>query len=392
MATKYLRQAFRWYGNNDPVTLSDIRQIGATDIVTALHHIPNGEIWPLDEIKTCQEKIKDAGLEWSVVESLPVTEDIKMQSGNWEKHLENYRQSIANLGEAGIKIVTYNFMPVLDWTRTDLEYRLPEGYTTLFFNRVDLAVFDLHILKRKGAEKDYDQTEQNEALDRFRSMSDEQKKRLSDNIIKGLPGSEEGYSIEDFRKKLNQYRDIDHSVLRHNLSYFLSFIAPIAEEYGIKMVIHPDDPPFDIFGLPRVMSTKEDMAWLIRSNPSPSIGFCFCTGSFGVRPDNDLVDMASTFAERVHFLHFRSTQRDNKGNFYEANHLDGDANIPEVIKVFIKENQKRDQGIPFRPDHGYRMLDDLHKIVNPGYSAIGRMKGLAELRGLERGLIINGQY
>jgi len=389
---KYLKQSFRWYGPSDPVSLGEIKQAGATDIVTALHHIPNGEIWTEEEIQKRIDEVEAHGLIWSVVESLPITEEMKTRSGDYQTHIANYKTSLSNLGKLGIKIVTYNFMPILDWTRTDLDYELPEGYTTLRFDRNEIVLFDVFILKRKDAEKDYSPKILEKASSTFQSMNTEAIQLLVNNIIKGLPGAEEGYTVQQFRDKLKTYSGIDHAKLKENIYTFLKEIVPVAEQFDIKMAIHPDDPPFDIFGLPRIMSTKKDMDDLVKNVPSSSNGFCFCTGSFGVRPDNDLIEMAKAHSSRVYFLHFRSTQRDEEGNFFEANHLEGDANIPEVMKVFVVENQKRKESIPYRPDHGYRMLDDLSKAARPGYSCLGRMKGLAELRGLEKGLISGGLF
>lgn len=387
MKHQLLRQSFRWYGPADPICLGNIRQAGATDIVSALHQIPNGAVWPKEAIQQRIDEVAAAGLRWSVVESLPVSEDIKTRTGSFEQHLDNYKKSLRNLGGCGIQVVTYNFMPILDWTRTDLDFQLAEGYTTLRFDKTEIAVFDLFLLERPSAIQDYSDAEIEGAKQRFATMDAAKCQQLMDNILKGLPGSEEGYTMEEFRAMLQTYEAIDHHQLRAHLLLFLEEILPVAASYGIKMVIHPDDPPFDIFGLPRILRTASDARAIFSALPSLSNGLCFCTGSFGVRPDNDLAAMAAEFADRTHFLHLRSTQRDGEGNFYEANHLDGDANIPEVLKVFIEENQKRAVPIPFRPDHGYRMLDDLSRPANPGYSLIGRLKGLAEIRGLERGIL-----
>jgi mannonate dehydratase len=387
MANQRLTQSFRWFGPDDPVSLGEIRQCGATDIVTALHHIPNGEVWSIGEIEKRQTEIEKAGLRWSVVESLPVTEEVKTRSGPFSLHLENYRQSLKNLAKAGILTIAYNFMPVLDWTRTNLNYRLPNGVTTLRYVHLEVILFDLFLLKRKGAEWEYTDWQQESALKQFEQISEAEKTRIISNILKGLPGAEEGYALEKFKAKLSAYDSIDHEQLRSNLVKFLQEVTPVAEANKMKLVIHPDDPPFDIFGLPRIMSTYDDVEKIFDAVPSPSNGLCFCTGSFGVRADNDLRRMAQAFKERVHFIHLRSTQRDQSGNFHEADHLEGDAGIPEVLKIFIEENQKREAPIPFRPDHGYQMLDDLNKQTNPGYSCIGRMKGLAEIRGLETGIL-----
>jgi len=386
---KTLTPSFRWYGPQDPVRLSDIRQCGATHIVTALHHIPNGAIWSPEEIRKRQLEVEKAGLTWSVVESLPVSEAIKTRSGNFKGHLEHYKISLRNLAQAGIRIITYNFMPVLDWTRTNLDYHLNTGVSTLRFDLGEVAFFDLYLLKRKGAESDYSQEILKKAEKLNQELPHTERQRIESNVIKGLPGAEEGYSLDAFRKALAPYQDLEPEGLRSNLIRFLEEICPVAEEGGQRLVVHPDDPPFHLFGLPRVVSTQEDLQSLFDRVPSAANGLCFCTGSLGVRADNDLPAMARLFAPRVHFLHLRSTQRDEAGNFFEANHLEGDAQIPNVLDVFIRENQKRKEGIPFRPDHGYKMLDDQGKDTLPGYSCIGRMKGLAEIRGLEKGIMVS---
>ncbi len=384
---KRLTQSFRWYGPQDPVSLEDIRECGATDIVTALHHLPNGAIWPLEEIQNRQEEIDRAGLTWSVVESLPVTEAIKTRTGDFQKHLDHYRTSLRHLAQAGIRTITYNFMPVLDWTRTHLDYPLPAGYRTLRFDRLETIAFDLFMLQREGAEANYTAEERAEAEHLKDKMKPEDWERLTVNIIKGLPGSEEGYTLEEFRSAIARYRGLDHGSLRQNLLAFVEAVLPTVEAGGQVLAIHPDDPPFDLFGLPRIVSTEADLRFLFETIPSNANGLCFCTGSLGVRPDNDLAKVFKAFADRVHFLHLRSTTRDEKGNFFEADHLAGDAGIPELMPLFIAENQKRMHSIPFRPDHGYTMLNDHHVQTQPGYSCIGRMKGLAEIRGLEEGML-----
>ena len=380
-----MEQTWRWFGPNDPVTLRDVRQTGATAVVTALHHVPHGDVWTTDEINKRKNEVEAAGLRWSVVESITVHESIKTRTGNYQSYIDKYKTSIRNVAACGIPVITYNFMPVNDWTRTTLDLPMADGSLALYFNWTDLAVFDLYILKRRGAETSYPASILQQAEERYKKYTEQELEALTHVILFGIPGEEKNTPAL-MLEKLEAYKDIDAQALRDNLCHFQQQISETAADCGVKLAIHPDDPPFPILGLPRIVSSLEDLQYFLDRVNNPANGVCFCTGSLGASAKNDLPAMVRAIGERIHFLHLRNVRKDAEGNFFEADHLDGDNDMYAVMKEIVELQQRQKVSLPFRPDHGHQMLDDLHKKTNPGYSAIGRLRGLAELRGLELGV------
>ncbi|WZL89576.1 mannonate dehydratase [Salinimicrobium sp. 3283s] len=391
---KIFEQSWRWYGPNDPVSLKDIKQAGASGVVTALHHIPVGEVWSIEEIEKRKSLLEESNrknpfsLRWKVVESLPVHEHIKQGKGDKAKYIENYKQSLQNLGQSGITRICYNFMPVLDWLRTNVRYQLEDGSTALLHDLEDLIIFDLFILKRERAEEDYDQEMVKRAKSRFPQMPQEEIERLRESLLMALPGDQKGFTLGKLQQGLEHYKEISAEQLRENLVDFLKEVIPVAEEAGVKLAIHPDDPPWPVLGLPRVVSNKDDLDYIFSKVPPKSNGLTFCSGSFGASEKNDLPGIIKTYFDRIHFVHLRSVQREARSRFYEANHLEGSAEMYKLVRTFYEcQRGQKTQPIPMRPDHGHQMLDDLEKTTYPGYSAIGRLRGLAELRGLEMGIV-----
>jgi mannonate dehydratase len=401
-----MRHTWRWFGPKDLAKIDDIVQAGAQGVVTALHHVPNGVVWSPEEIAKRQAEIRvrsdgaASGIEWDVIESLPVSEDIKKQKGDWRRHVENYKTSLRNVAAAGLEVICYNFMPVLDWTRTDLRYQVSHGGTCMRFDINDFAAFDIHVLKRPGAAHDFSPEVVDEAARRFARLDEAEQQQLARNITMGLPGSTESMTLDDVRAHLAEYAGISSDQLRQHFVDFLSEIIPVAEEVGVRMCCHPDDPPFELLGLPRIMSTAADYRKVLGAVDSPANGMTLCSGSLGARPDNELPAIMGEFGDKVHFLHLRNVKRDGdeiSGSFYEAEHLGGDTDMVALIAAILTEESRRrqhgrkDHQIPMRPDHGQDILDDLQRRAQPGYPTIGRLKGLAELRGVERALS-HGQF
>jgi len=382
-----VQETFRWFGEGDPVTLSYIKQTGATGVVTALHHIANGEIWQIDDILRVKNKIESYGLKWVFIESIPIHENIKLRKGDYKKRIENYKESLKNAAQCGIKNVCYNFMPVLDWTRTHLFWELEDGSTALRFDKIDMAVFESCILKRENVDESYDKVILEKAKERFLNMSDSEIKGLEDTVLKGLPGTVDDLTIPVFKEMIAEYDALSHDDLKENLSYFLNEIIPLAEELGIVMAIHPDDPPIDIMGLPRIIKSEKDLEDLVSFVDSPSNGITFCTGSLGANPDNDLPALIRKFGDKIHFLHLRNVRREADGSFYEDHHLDGSSDMYELVKAILEVEKRRGIQLPMRPDHGHQMMHDLNEnSAYSGYTAIGRLRGLSEIRGLALGL------